>query len=331
MAKTYRFRIRMISEIILTRLFSISNGDRMPREMTSFAAVIDAGGFTAAARATGRSKALISQHVKSLEQDLGVQLLFRSTRRVEATEAGRLFYGYCRQILETEAAARDAIESLRGAPEGTVRLSVPVSFGEIFLNDIVAAFQRVHPRITIQLELENRYRDLKSAALDLAVRAGLSEDQEQVAVALGEYAEMLCASPGYVRRAGAPVRPSDLDGHPCLLNYHAHGDGRWTFFSADGAESIAVSGPLRLNHFPLIRDALVRGDGIGRLPRYLAVPEVRAGRLVALLPEYRSPSVPIFIVYQLQDRLPLKTRLFLDFVRDWFRDRPDLLTAGVSR
>ena len=301
-------------------------------EMRSFAAVIKQGSFTDAARATGVSKGLISQHVKRLEDVLGAQLLFRSTRKLELTEIGATFLEYCETITQSADAAFEAVEALRGEPVGTVRITVPVSFGEMFLQDIIVAFQEAHPRIQIEMELENTFRDLQSAHIDIAIRAGLTDDPDQVAIPLGQLSELICASPEYWQAHPKPQTPADLAHHNCLVNFQYYKDRKWVFFSDDGPTSITAEGNLRLNHYPLIRNATVQGLGVARLPRYVAMPEIRAGRIETALENYRSPLRPIYLVYPYQGNLPIKNRLMIDFIRNWFADRPDLLeTTSTSQ
>ncbi|WP_430473220.1 LysR substrate-binding domain-containing protein [Thalassospira lucentensis] len=302
-------------------------------EMRSFAAVIKQGSFTNAAQATGVSKGLISQHIKRLEDVLGAQLLFRSTRKLELTEIGSTFLVYCQNITQSADAAFEAVETLRGEPIGTVRMTVPVSFGEMFLHDIIVAFQQNHPRIQIEMELENTFRDLQASHIDLAIRAGLTDDPDQVAIPLGQLSELICASPDYWQNHSRPQRPDDLVDHNCLVNFQYYKDRKWVFFSKDGPQSITANGNLRLNHYPLIRNATLQGLGVARLPRYVAMPEIRAGRLETALDDYRSPLRPIYLVYPYQGNLPIKNRLMIDFIRNWFSTHPDLLethTLGNS-
>lgn len=294
-------------------------------EMRSFATVIEQGSFTGAAHATGTSKGLISQHVKRLEDALGAKLLFRSTRKLELTEIGSTFLEYCQNITQSAEAAFEAVETLRGEPVGTVRITVPVSFGEMFLHDIILAFQQAHPRIQIEMELENSFRDLQSSHMDIAIRAGLTDDPDQVAIPLGQLSELICASPKYWQAYPKPQTPADLAQHNCLLNFQYYKDRKWVFFSKDGPQSVLAEGNLRLNHYPLIRNATVQGLGVARLPRYVAMPEIRAGRLETALDDYRSPQRPIYLVYAYQGNLPIKNRLLIDFIRNWFTERPDLL------
>ena len=297
-------------------------------EMRSFAAVIEQGSFTDAARATGTSKGLISQHVKRLEGVLGAQLLFRSTRKLELTEIGGTFLAYCQNITQSADAAFEAVEALRGEPVGTVRITVPVSFGEMFLQDILFEFQKIHPRIQIEMELENTFRDLQSSHIDIAIRAGLTDDPDQVAIPLGQLSELVCASPAYWQHHTKPQTPHDLSDHNCLVNFQYYKDRKWVFFSQSGPQSITAQGNLRLNHYPLIRNATVQGLGVARLPRYVAMPELHAGRLETALEEYRSPLRPIYLVYAYQGNLPVKNRLMIDFIRNWFTERPDLLETN---
>ena len=297
-------------------------------EMRSFAAVIEQGSFTDAARAIGTSKGLISQHVKRLEDVLGAQLLFRSTRKLELTEIGGTFLTYCQNITQSADAAFEAVEALRGEPVGSVRITVPVSFGEMFLQDIIVAFQKNHPRIQIEMELENTFRDLQASHIDIAIRAGLTDDPDQVAIPLGQLSELVCASPAYWQHHTKPQTPHDLSDHNCLVNFQYYKDRKWVFFSQSGPQSITAQGNLRLNHYPLIRNATVQGLGVARLPRYVAMPELHAGRLETALEEYRSPLRPIYLVYAYQGNLPVKNRLMIDFIRNWFTERPDLLETN---
>lgn len=301
-------------------------------EMRSFALVVEHGGFSAAARSAGVSKARLSQHVSRLEEAVGAQLLHRSTRSMSLTRAGEVMLTHGRQVLTAQDDAFDAVAALSALPEGPVGITVPVSFGEMFLTDIAAAFRALYPDVTIRLDLENRYQDLKTAEADIAIRAGLSDDPDQVALPLGEYTELTCAAPAYLAADGrAPVSvPQDLERHACLVNHHSCPDGRWTYFQGESAYSVRVPATLSLNHFPLIRNAAVAGQGIARLPRYLAVPEIAAGRLVEVLMEYRSPASPIYLVYIRESRLPRRVRLLVDFIRDWFRAAPELLLQGPS-
>jgi DNA-binding transcriptional LysR family regulator len=294
-------------------------------EMRSFAAIIKQGSFTDAARATGVSKGLISQHVKRLEDVLGAQLLFRSTRKLELTETGATFLGYCQSITQSADAAFEAVETLRGEPVGTVRITVPVSFGEMFLQDIIVAFQQSHPRIQIEMELENTFRDLQASHIDVAIRAGLTDDPDQVAIPLGQLSELICASPEYWKTHPKPRTPADLADHNCLVNFQYYKDRKWVFFSDEGPTSVTAEGNLRLNHYPLIRNATVQGLGVARLPRYVAMPEIRAGRIESALDHYRSPLRPIYLVYPYQRQLPVKNRLIIEFIKSWFTERPDLL------
>jgi DNA-binding transcriptional LysR family regulator len=294
-------------------------------EMLSFAAVAEQGGFTAAARKLSLSKGLISQHVKRLEEALGAQLLFRSTRRIELTEAGTQFLPYCQQINGTVQTAFEDVSTLHKKAEGLVRMTVPISFGEVFLHEILIQFQSLHPGITIELEMENNFQDMTSAKLDIAIRKGLTEDPDQVAIPIGDFSEHVCAAPQYWQGHSKPTISQELKDHPCIVNFHLHKQGKWTFSNDRESITVKVDGPIRLNHYPLIRDAAITGLGVALLPRYILEPELQKGRLELALTDYRTPTSPIYLVYPYQGHLPLKNRLLIDFIRDWFLSRPTLL------
>lgn len=305
---------------------------RFVMEMLSFAAVVEHGGFTAAARHLGLSKGLVSQHVKRLEEALGAQLLFRSTRRIELTETGSRLVPYCQQIAGATESAFEDISTHLARPEGLVRMTVPVSFGEVFLQEILTQFHADYPDITVELETENTFRDMKSSGMDIAIRKGLTDDPDQVALPIGEFSEHVCASPEYWRAFSKPKTPEDLRDHACLVNFHLNKDSRWHFFSGTTPLSVSVSGPLRLNHYPLLREAAKIGVGIALLPRYILEPELEKGTLELALDDYTTPSSPIYLVYPYQVHLPLKNRLLIDFIHNWFRNRPSLLEKfGVPK
>lgn len=298
---------------------------RYVMEMLSFAAVAEYGGFTAAAGQLGVSKGLISQHVKRLEEAFGAQLLFRSTRRIELTETGFRLLPYCQRIAGATDSAIEDISALMARPEGLVRMTVPVSFGEVFLHEILIQFHTDYPEITVELEMENTFRDMKSAGMDIAVRKGLTDDPDQVALPIGEFSEHVCASPSYWRANKKPASPMDLRDHACLVNFHLNKDSKWIFFSGETKLTVPVSGPIRLNHYPLLREAAKTGLGVALLPRYILEPEIRNGTLELALTDYGTPTSQIYLVYPYQIHLPLKNRLLIDFIHSWFRNRPSLL------
>lgn len=286
--------------------------------MATFSKVVEEGSFTKAAQALNCSKAHVSQQVSRLEEGLGVQLLFRSTRKLSLTEAGETYLRFCQQIVETADEAGQALESLQGDVTGTIRISTPVSFGEVFLNDIVLAFAEEHPRTRIELDLDNRIRDLKEDNIDVAIRTSTHLDFDLVAIPVGSWREVLCASPDYVKRNSAPESPTDLYRFTCLVNSHFQNSTIWRFEQGEDFINAPIDGRLAINNFILLKQAVQAGAGIARLPSYLAKQELERGELVPLLEDFQTGEYPIYVVYAYQKAIPLKVRRFVDFVRTWF-------------
>lgn len=290
--------------------------------MLTFAGVVDAGSFTAAAERLGCSKAHVSQQISRLEEALGVQLLFRTTRRLELTEAGRTYLQYCRQMQDTADSAHRAVDALRGEMTGTIRITMPVSFGETILSDLVTPFLERHPGIDFQVELENRLTDLRAGRFDLALRTPVPADEDLVALRLAEFTEVLCASPAYLARFPPVTRPSDLQGHRLLINRHSE-ERAWRL--SRGSESIEIPAGRRMlmNHSALMRQGALLGLGVARLPAYLVREDLVEGRLTQVLSDYQaSEPLPVFLVYPWQRHIPLKNRRFIDFTLEHFGQAP---------
>lgn len=286
--------------------------------MATFSVVVEEGSFTAAAQKLKCSKAHVSQQISRLEEGLGIQLLFRSTRKLSLTEAGETYLRFCQQLVETADEAGQALENLQGDVTGTLRISTPVSFGEIFLNDIILGFAKEHPRARIELDLDNRIHDLQSDNIDVALRTGTHLDFDLVAIPVGNWCEVLCASPDYLERNGRPEGPNDLYRFTCLVNSHFQNSTIWRFEKDGDFVNAPVDGRLGINNYMLLKQAVLAGAGIARLPSYLVRREMTSGTLVPLLEHYQAEEHPIYVVYAYQKAIPLKVRRFVDFTREWF-------------
>lgn len=285
-------------------------------EIAAFASVVQEGSFSAAAKRLGRSKALVSQQVTRLEKHLGVQLLFRTTRRMELTEAGRACLPECQTVLRAQDEVERAAAQQKGEMVGEIRLTVPVSLGETFLEDIVFAFAADHPHIRVQLDLENRQLDLIGEGYDLAVRATHNPQDDLVALRAGDLIEVMCASPSYLLQHGSIMKPDDLSDHMVIANRYQQNQPVWSLLAPCGEVlNVPVQSNVVLNHYPMVKSGVLKGAGIARLPHYLVVDELRTGRLVRLLPEYRLGTTPIYVIYPYHGALPLRTRRMVEFLR----------------
>jgi DNA-binding transcriptional LysR family regulator len=284
-----------------------------------FAKVVEAANFAAAARHLGMSPAMVSKHVQTLEEQLGVRLLNRTTRRVSATEVGQNYYEHCLRILaeldEADGAARD----LQTAPRGLLKVTAPVSFGIRQLAPAIADYLVAYPGVSIDLSLEDSYIDLLEKRFDLAIRLGHLPDSSLIARKLGEVETILCASPGYLQKNGAPQTPHDLSKHNCLVYTYAAPRRAWSFVDQNGNEdAVRISGRFLANSGDALLALAIREAGVVLGPNYLVEDDLKARRLIRLLPEYTTPATPVYAVYPHGRYLSAKTRTFIDFFASRF-------------
>lgn len=280
--------------------------------MRAFVAVVEAGGFSQAARCTGVSKALISKQVARLEEELGVRLLHRTTRRVSATSSGQAYFEQCRPLLMELDELDASIHSDTAEPRGDLRVTAPISFAEIRLMSAVAEFSRRYPEVRLNLVLSDRFVDLVEERIDVAIRIGDLEDSSMVARRLGSTAMLVCASPEYLARRGEPKEPDQLAEHTCVVDSN-HPDGSlWTLGSDD--HGVTVDAPTRIlvNSARAVRELVLAGQGISYLPSFAVSDDITEGRLKRLLPAFEQKPLGIFALYPHRRHLSAKVRLFIE-------------------
>ena len=290
--------------------------------LRTFAAVAESGGFSAAAARLRATRGVVSKRLAALERQLGVQLLQRTTRRVALTEAGHAFHRKATQILAAYDEARTEIGELQGGPRGTLKVSAPMSFGIRYLAPVIGPFMAECGELKIELALNDRSVDLLEEGFDVGIRIGALRDSSLVARRLAPVAQLLCAAPAYLERHGAPRRPADLERHRCLHYGHASGGTRWRFAGARGSAAITVQPVLTANNGDVLRQVALDGGGIAMLPDFLVGPDVTAGRLVALLPAWRTPEAAVQAVWPAGRIMTAKLRRFVDFLRRRFAAPP---------
>ncbi len=290
--------------------------------MAVFARVVDDGGFSAAARRLGLSKSAVSKQVAALEDRLGARLLNRTTRRMSLTEAGTALVERCRRVLAEAEAAQDAIGLLQAAPTGVLRVNAPMTFGTLHLAPAIPDFLERHPGISVDLNLNDRMVDLVEEGFDVAVRIARLADSSLVARKLAPMRRVMVASPLYLARRGVPERLADLAGHDCFsYSYVAAGD-EWRFTGPDGEEVVQPTGRLRANNGEVLREAALAGIGIAVLPVFIAGPDLAAGRLVQVLPQYDNRGGAIYAVWPSGRHPSPKLRAFVDFLAERFGPNP---------
>jgi DNA-binding transcriptional LysR family regulator len=279
-----------------------------------FARVVEARGFTAAAKALGLPKSSVSRSVAQLEEALGVRLLQRTTRKLHLTDAGVAYYERVTRALGGLDDAAVAVSEMQGAVRGTVRITAPVDLGASLLARLVTRFVRKHPGLRIELGLTGRTVDLVAENYDLAVRAGSLADSSLVARRIGTGSSVLFASPGYVRRRGAPKTVAELAQHDAVLFRPSGETTTWSLTGPEGTEHVEVRGIVAADDFSFVRKAVLAGAGVCLMPMFLGARDVEQKRLVHLLPQRFSPGAPIHIVYPSSRHLPQRVAVFRDFL-----------------
>ncbi len=293
-------------------------------EFATFAAVVEQGSFTAAARELSVSKPVVSKRIARLEDAFGLRLLNRTTRRLSLTEAGEALYERCRHLASEVEAAESALRPLASAPRGRLRLNAPVSFGVLHLAPCLPDFLRRYPDVEIELTLSDQRVNLVEEGVDLAVRIMDLQDSSLRARKLAPSERILCASPDYLERRGTPRQPEDLKDHDCLTYAYQRSGKRWAFHDKKGRKrQVTVSGPLEANNGDALRSACEAGLGIAHLPDFLAGESLKSGQLVCLLPDwYDQASNSVHAVYPAGRNLSPKVRVFIDYLVERFGPEP---------
>ena len=291
------------------------------QEMRAFVAVVDSGSFVRAADALALSKTAVSRLVGDLEARLGTRLLHRTTRRLSLTPEGEVFHDRCRQLLDGVAEAEAELSAQAGEAIGQLRVNVPVSFGLLHLAPLWPAFMELHPKVMLDVTLSDRIVDLVDEGYDLAVRIARLQASSLVSRRLASTRLILCASPQYLSRHGAPAHPSELARH-AVISYALLAMGeRWEFEGPDGPVGVGVVPRMRSNSGDTCCAAAVQHQGIVLQPSFLVAPHLASGALVELLPQYRSIELGVYAVYPSRKHLTTKVRALVDFLVDAFRMR----------
>lgn len=284
-------------------------------DMAVFAQVIETGGFTAAGRSLGVSKAAVSKAVARLEAHLGERLLNRTTRRMHPTEAGLAFYDYCQGVVQQADAAEQHLGQLRAVPRGMLRITAPLSFGIARVAPLLPALLVRHPELQIALQLDDGIRDLVHDRIDLALRAGPLPDSGLIARQVGRVRACVVAAPAYLDTHGTPLTLADLARHACLRY-----DDRVTSWTFDSQVAVPVGCGLAINSTLAQLQAVREGAGLALLADYLTDADVAAGRLVRVLQEQRPSAVGLFAVHPYSRHVPVKVSAAIEFFAGHLHD-----------
>jgi DNA-binding transcriptional LysR family regulator len=290
--------------------------------MAVLVAIVRTSSFSRAASALGITQSGASKLLSRLEQRLGVPLLQRTTRAMQLTEIGKLYYeGACRVLAEIDGLERE-VTGHPHHPQGRIALTAPAAFGELLM-PIVVGFQQHHPDVTVEIDLADRLVDLGAEPFDLAIRVTDQPPASCVAHVLALDRRTLCASPAYLQNHRAPARPADLADHRCIAFVPPNGPSRWYLRRelAGPVEPFSVSGTVALNDIIAVRQAAIAGLGIADLPVNLVESQLTAGQLVPVLVPYVPVRRTIYALYPTARLLPARTRAFIEAVETSFRAR----------
>jgi len=291
--------------------------------MRTFAAVVKASSFTEAAERLGVSTKLASKYVGQLEDRLGVRLLNRTTRRISLTEIGAAYLEQCQSILDEFDNLEAAVQDKHMTPKGTLLISAPTTFGEMYLTSAITDFLKTQSEISVKLKLSDRYVDIVDEGFDLAIRVGKLDDSSLIAKRLAPARLVAYASPEYLKTAGEPNHPEQLVNHKCIIDTNFRDGLHWAFQENGHPFSVKVSGSFHVNSALAARNAAITSAGIALSPTYVVGRDIARGKLTVVLSQFETPKSGLYAVYPHNRHLATKIRVFVDFLSKRFGNNPD--------
>lgn len=289
------------------------------QEMQAFVTVVENSSFVRAADVLNTSKAAISRQVADLEKRLGIRLLHRTTRKLSLTDEGQVFYLRCTELLNGLAEAESELSLRSGEPSGLLRVSAPVTFGILHLAPLWGKFLQQHPKVSMEVTLSDRTVDLVEDGFDVAIRIARSPHPTFIARKLASTKMVLCASPGYVERHGAPEHPQDIIRHNVISYTYWSSKDEWEFVDQSGKSEVVKTRPrLHANSGDTCVAAALQDQGIVLQPDFLVHDALRRGTLKRLLEDFQAAELGIYAVYTSRRQLPWKLRYLIDFLVDSF-------------
>jgi DNA-binding transcriptional LysR family regulator len=290
-------------------------------DMVLFVEVVKAMSFRRAADATGVPNSTLSRRISALEKAIGLRLMHRTTRRLELTEAGKIYFDRCKRIVDEAKLAHEQLGEMLAQPTGVLRASLPVDFATAYLAPLIAEFAHLYPGIKFDFDLTPRRVDLVSEPFDVAIRMGESQDSTLIARQLASLPTYLYASPKYLKKFGKLKEPADLSAHECL-GFRVGKSTTWTLHhSADLTETqVDVNGRFQLNSVGMMRRLAALDMGIVLMPEAMVADDLATGRLERVLPMWHGAEVPVYAMTETR-LLPAKTQRFIEFLKDRLKNK----------
>ena len=285
------------------------------RALQVFVRVVEAGSFVRASEQLDTSNAAVTRQVAALEKHLGVRLLHRTTRKISLTSSGEAFLEKARDVLDDVAEAESIAGGHRAALAGVLRVSAPLSFGIGHLSRLLPAFRKRHPDLRLDIDLSDRVTDLAAEGIDVALRIAREPSRNLVARAIAPVRLVVCASPLYLRRRGAPSHPSELAHHETLSYSYLEAGDVWHFARpGEEAVSVQIKPSVHATNGDILRELALAGGGIVMQPSFIVGADLMRGTLVPLLQEWKSLELTLYAVYLSRRQLSPKVRAFIDHV-----------------
>lgn len=282
--------------------------------IAAFLSVASRMNFSQAATELGMSRQTVGAQIRQLEDRLGIRLLHRSTRKVTLTEAGSAYRDALSGVLPQIREAERAATSFHEETVGRLKISAPPDLGRLVIVKAVSEFIELNPAVAVDLDLSHRAVNLIDEGFDLAIRGRLAIEETLITRHLASSRIVLCASPDYLARSGKPAAPYDLAQHACL-HFAEIRWGRVWIFRRDGEElRVPITPRCEVNDALSLRDMALFGSGVALLPSYLVVDDLAKGRLVQVLADWDTGTVPIHVVYPANRHIAIKVRRFVDFI-----------------
>ena len=283
------------------------------KAMAIFVKIVDSGSLVGAADKLTMSQSSVVRALASLEDELGVQLIYRTTRRLTLTEEGRDYAQRCRQILLEVEDAENALTQRQSTPRGKIRITAPVTFGRLHLGPIINEFLATYPETEVELLLLDRIVDLIEEGMDIALRIGPLPDSMLIAKPISHVHYKVCASPSYIKKVGVPVEPYELLQHRCIRLTALKSHAEWSFKRNGKVKKVTISGALKTNHIETALDACVQGLGFCQFLSYQVNPRIESGELVTVLEDFENTPVPVNLVYPYSRLLSSRSRHFIEW------------------
>lgn len=286
-------------------------------DIAIFVKVAQFESFSRAAQALGMPVSTVSRRVSALEQQLGVTLLQRTTRKLTLTGQGLEYFHQCQEPLNILADAESVLTQAQKEPEGLLRITVPVILREESFLDFVSDFMKRYPGIKIDLFITNEFVNFIERNIDVGIRFGALEDSSLIAKKLGSNVRYLVATPGYLKGRRLPEKPDDLRAHQCVLMNAKNGQARWDLVNGRKQISLQVAGPFSSRDFSTVSHFTHQGHGVGLLPANYCEERLADGRLQRILPKWSSPRIPVHALYPTRKFMPSRLRVFVNALSAW--------------